>query len=159
MITAAVRSGQRFLQKTGKKGKTMDAEKLIMCAISAAALDLCALVLMITSYHEKSSGKKRWKKISADMELADRDRGYPLECDEILIGRHENADIRIHDMSVSRYHAILNVADGKWTITDIGSKSGVYVNGIHVEQKRLRENDVIGIGDRRLIFRKRRDRR
>ena len=61
-------------------------------------------------------------------------------------------------MSVSRYHAILNVADGKWTITDIGSKSGVYVNGVHVEQKRLRENDVITVGERRLIFRKRRDR-
>ncbi|MCQ2491225.1 MAG: FHA domain-containing protein [Ruminococcus sp.] len=136
----------------------METEKLIMLAVSAAALDLCALVLMLTAYREKSSGRKRWRKISADMELADRDRGYALECDEILIGRHENADIRIPDMSVSRYHAILNVADGKWTITDIGSKSGVYVNGVHIDQKRLRENDVITIGDRRLIFRKRRDR-
>ena len=136
----------------------MDTAKLIMCAVSAAALDICALVLMITAYREKSSGRKRCRKTAADMELADRDRGYPLECDEILIGRHENADIRIPDMSVSRYHAILNVADGKWTITDIGSKSGVYVNGVHVEQKRLRENDVITVGERRLIFRKRRDR-
>ena len=136
----------------------MDTAKLIMCAVSAAAIDICALVLMITSYRERSSGRKRWKKISADMELADQYKGYPLECDEILIGRHENADIRIPDMSVSRYHAILNVADGKWTISDIGSKSGVFVNGVHVQQKRLRENDVIDIGERRLIFRKRRDR-
>ena len=136
----------------------MDSAKLIMCAVSAAAIDICALVLMLLSYREKSSGRKRWKKISADMELADQHTGYPLECDEILIGRHENADIRIPDMSVSRYHAILNVADSKWTISDIGSKSGVYVNGVHVQQKRLRENDVIDIGERRLIFRKRRER-
>jgi pSer/pThr/pTyr-binding forkhead associated (FHA) protein len=59
-------------------------------------------------------------------------------------------------MSVSRYHAMLNVTDGKWTINDIGSKSGVYVNGELVRHVRLYDNDVITLGNRRLIFRKRR---
>jgi pSer/pThr/pTyr-binding forkhead associated (FHA) protein len=91
------------------------------------------------------------------MELADQNSVYPLECDEILIGRHASADIRLADMSVSRYHAILNVVEGgKWTITDMGSKSGVYVNGTLTKHKRLRENDIVTIGNRRLIFRKRR---
>ena len=93
------------------------------------------------------------------MELAENSTVYPLECDEILIGRHASADIRLHDMSVSRYHAILNVTEGKWTITDIGSKSGVFVNGNPVKHKRLRENDIINIGSCRLVFRKRREKR
>ncbi|MBO6116320.1 MAG: FHA domain-containing protein [Ruminococcus sp.] len=138
----------------------MDSAKLLLCAASAAAIDICAMALMLTSYREKSSGKKRWSKTAADMELADQNSVYPLECDEILIGRHASADIRLADMSVSRYHAILNVVEGgKWTITDMGSKSGVYVNGTLTKHKRLRENDIVTIGNRRLIFRKRRGKR
>lgn len=133
----------------------MDPTNLVLCAVSAAALDICALVLIITSYWEKKTGRKSWGKISSNMELASQSRIYDLDCDEILIGRHASADIRIQDMSVSRYHAILNVADGKWTITDIGSKSGVYVNGMLVTRFRLRENDIITLGKCRLIFRKR----
>ncbi len=136
----------------------MESMNLILCAAAAAALDICALVLILTSYSERRSERKAWSKISADMELADQNRSYALECDEILIGRHASADIRLPDMSVSRYHAMLNVTDGKWTITDIGSKSGIYVNGVHVQHVRLYDNDIITLGNRRLIFRKRRER-
>lgn len=135
----------------------MDTNNLLLCAISAAALDICILVLIIASYREKSSDKKRWRSVSADMEIADSNRSFPLNCDEILIGRHASADIRLSDLSVSRYHAMLTVADGVWTITDIGSKSGVYVNGTLVKERKLHENDVITLGSRRLLFRKRRE--
>ena len=127
---------------------------LMLCAISAAALDICALVLIIASYRERSTGNKQWKKISANMELVEQGFTYQLGCDEILIGRHASADIRLPDISVSRYHAMLTVADGVWTITDIGSKSGVYVNGNLVKKKRLHENDVITLGNRKLTLRK-----
>lgn len=135
----------------------MDPQNLLLCAISAAALDLCALVLIISAYREKSSAKKRWQKISADMELVEQGASYQLTCDEILIGRHASADIRLPDMSVSRYHAMLGVSDGVWTITDLGSKSGTFVNGVPVKKKILHENDIIIIGSRRLTLRKRRD--
>ena len=135
----------------------MDIPNLLLCAISAAALDLCALVLIIAAYREKSSGKKRWQKISADMELVEQGASYQLTCDEILIGRHASADIRLADMSVSRYHAMLGVSDGVWTITDLGSTSGTFVNGVPVKKKILHANDVIIIGSRRLTLRKRRD--
>ena len=135
----------------------LDIPNLLLCAISAAALDLCALVLIIAAYREKSSGKKRWQKISADMELVEQGASYQLTCDEILIGRHASADIRLADMSVSRYHAMLGVSDGVWTITDLGSTSGTFVNGVPVKKKILHANDVIIIGSRRLTLRKRRD--
>ena len=122
--------------------------------IAVAALDICALVLMITSCVERHSGRKRWSKMTSDMELAENDRIFPLECDEILIGRHASADIRIQDMSVSRYHAMLNVSGGKWSVTDLNSKSGIYVNGRKVQNIRLYEGDVIVLGTRRLVFRR-----
>ena len=91
------------------------------------------------------------------MELADNVNVYPLGCDEILIGRHASADIRLPDMSVSRYHAILSVSNGIWTITDMGSTSGILINGTPVRQAQLIPNDIISLGNRRLIFRQRRD--
>lgn len=135
----------------------MDTMNLILCAAAAGALDLCILVLIITAYCEKRSGKKNWDKISHGVELAEQGMTYPLGCDETLIGRHASADIRLPDLSVSRYHAILTVSDGVWTITDLGSKSGLFINGSLVREAVLHENDVITIGSRRLIFRKRRN--
>lgn len=134
----------------------MDLTGLALCGIAAAAIDICALVLIIVSYVERSSEKKTWSRIAGEMELADNEKIYPLECGEILIGRHASADIRIMDMSVSRYHAILNMTEGVWTITDLGSKSGIYINGEKAEHCRLMENDVIILGKRKLVFRKRR---
>ncbi|MBQ6180104.1 MAG: FHA domain-containing protein [Ruminococcus sp.] len=135
----------------------MDSTNLILCAVAAACLDICAMVLIISAYHERKTGGKRWNRITSFMELADYNTVYPLGCDEILIGRHASADIRLADLSVSRYHAILTVSDGIWTITDMGSTSGIFVNGIPVSQAQLRENDIIKLGNRQLIFRRRRD--
>lgn len=130
---------------------------LFLCAVSIAALDLCVLVLILISYNEKKHAQQYWNRISGCMELSAPDVSYPLNCGEILIGRHASADIRLPDLSVSRYHAVLTVSDGIWTITDIGSKSGIFVNGTLVTERVLRENDVINLGNRRLIFRRRRD--
>lgn len=135
----------------------MNSMNMILCFAAAAALDICAFVMIITAYRERKVAAKRWIKISGGMELVELGITYPLECDEILIGRHASADIRIPDMSVSRYHAMLTVTNGVWTITDIGSKSGIFVNGNLVRQARLRENDVIKLGNHRLTLRKRRD--
>lgn len=137
----------------------MDSQDLILCAAAAIALDFCIMVLILTAYREKRSSKKNWHAVSNDMELVEQNKVYELGCDEVLIGRHASADIRLPDMSVSRYHAMLTVAEGVWTIKDIGSKSGVYVNGNLIREVTLHENDVIMLGNRRLIFRKRRSER
>ncbi|MBR6394349.1 MAG: FHA domain-containing protein [Ruminococcus sp.] len=135
----------------------MSSLNLILCAVAAAALDICILVLLYSAYHERSTSNKRWNRITSFMELADNVNVYPLGCDEILIGRHASADIRLPDMSVSRYHAILSVSNGIWTITDMGSTSGILINGTPVRQAQLIPNDIISLGNRRLIFRQRRD--
>lgn len=135
----------------------MNSLGLILCVAGAAVLDICILVLIITAYREKRTSDKYWQTIAHSMELAEQSRVYALKCDEVIIGRHASADIRLNDLSVSRYHAMLTISKGVWTITDTGSKSGIYVNGNLVQKARLRENDVIKLGNRRLVFRRRRD--
>lgn len=137
----------------------MDSMNLVLCVAAAAALDICILVLLLTAYRERKSTKKNWHEVANDMELAEQGKTYELGCDEVLIGRHASADIRLPDLSVSRYHAMLTVSEGKWSIRDIGSKSGLFVNGSMVREAVLNENDVITLGNRRLIFRKRRTER
>ncbi len=137
----------------------MNSLDLILCAAAIATLDICIFVLIITAYRERKSSKKNWHEVSNDMELADDTNIYELGCDEVLIGRHSSAYVRLPDLSVARYHAMLTVTGGVWTIKDIGSKSGIYVNGNLVKEKILHENDVIKLGNRRLIFRKRRAQR
>jgi len=137
----------------------LDSMNLVLCVAAAAALDICILVLLLTAYRERKSTKKNWHEVANDMELAEQGKTYELGCDEVLIGRHASADIRLPDLSVSRYHAMLTVSEGKWSIRDIGSKSGLFVNGSMVREAVLNENDVITLGNRRLIFRKRRTER
>lgn len=129
---------------------------VFITAVSVGILTLCVLIIFLVSCNEKKHALQYWNRISGFMELAEQNVSYPLKCDEILIGRHASADIRLPDLSVSRYHAILTINNGLWTITDIGSKSGVFVNGTLVKQRVLYENDVINLGNRRLVFRRRR---
>ncbi|HEY0697464.1 MAG TPA: FHA domain-containing protein [Micromonospora sp.] len=45
-----------------------------------------------------------------------------------LIGRSEDADILLGDRRVSRQHAVVESADGRITLTDLGSTNGTWVN-------------------------------
>ncbi len=108
---------------------------------------------------EKQLEQRRWQKVSANMALYDTKRRVviPLEADEILVGRHGAADIRFSDMSVSRYHAVLYVSNGVWSVMDLDSKSGTYVNGRKIRtQVQLKDMDEIQFGSYGVIIRQRR---
>jgi pSer/pThr/pTyr-binding forkhead associated (FHA) protein len=66
----------------------------------------------------------------------------------IRIGRRPDNDIIVCDPSVSQQHAELRrTPAGRYSITDLGSRSGTYVNGTRVSQQELAEGDLIAIGD------------
>lgn len=134
----------------------MEAGNLILCVITAMILDVSALVLVLSAYFEKLDGKKRWQKIGNDMELVEPGVTYALESDEVLIGRHSSVDIRLPDSSVSRYHAIMTVCNGIWTIQALNPKAPILVNGQRISKTKLKEYDVIQIGTYKLQIRKRR---
>ncbi len=126
--------------------QALEIPDLVLCAVAVVILDLFALAIILAANRESRLCARRWQKVSADLELRVRDKRYPLEADEILIGRHISADIRIPDPAVSRYHAVLTVTGGVWSITDLGAKSGTYVNQHRVHQAKLLPGDSIRIG-------------
>jgi ABC-type multidrug transport system ATPase subunit/pSer/pThr/pTyr-binding forkhead associated (FHA) protein len=65
----------------------------------------------------------------------------------LRIGRAQDNQVVIADLSVSRYHAELRRNPrGGYTIADLGSHNGTFVNGQRVESAPVTERDVIGIG-------------
>ncbi len=74
--------------------------------------------------------------------------GHPVPDRTIRIGRQLDNDIALTgDLDVSRHHAELRRnPDGSFEIIDLGSHSGIYVNGKRITSKVLAEQDVISIG-------------
>jgi diguanylate cyclase (GGDEF)-like protein len=66
---------------------------------------------------------------------------------ELLIGREEDADLRIEDASISRRHALVCEDHGEVTLCDLGSRNGTYVNGERLTGERcLDDGDQIQLG-------------
>ncbi len=71
---------------------------------------------------------------------------YYLTGKRVVIGRGDNADIQIVDTKISREHAELALAEGAYTITDLGAQNGVIVNDAKVKQKKLSDGEKVVIG-------------
>lgn len=66
----------------------------------------------------------------------------------ITIGRYPDNNVVINEPIVGRHHAkIIQHSDGHYTILDLNSKNGTFVNGKRIfEETRLNLNDVVKIG-------------
>ena len=74
-------------------------------------------------------------------------RSFRLETDDVLVGRAAECELVVEDLGASRQHVRLTRgADGEWTLTDVGSRNGVYVNGVKVRASPLHEGDKIQLG-------------
>ena len=133
---------------------TLEVPDLILCAAAVVILDLFALAVILSANRESKLCQKRWDKVGSCVALKLGDTCCPLEADEILLGRHISADIRIADPSVSRYHAVMTVTGGVWCITDLGSKGGTYVNEARVKQSKLYPGDTVRLGNVRMLVTK-----
>jgi hypothetical protein len=69
------------------------------------------------------------------------------------IGRAEENQIQIASSNLSRKHAVIRAVPGGFSITDLGSQNGTYVNGERVTEKRLADGDTIELGSVRFVFR------
>ena len=68
------------------------------------------------------------------------------------IGRASGNSIRLLERDVSRQHAVLRCASGRWFIQDQKSAIGMYVNGARVGASALQEGDHIRIGQAEFEF-------
>ncbi len=69
-------------------------------------------------------------------------RIIPLQPGENVLGRDEQADVRIDSPGVSRHHARIVVDAGRAVLEDLGSKNGTYV-----QEERLSAPAVLADGD------------
>ncbi len=85
--------------------------------------------------------------------LNDESIKYPIERTPWQIGRTRQNDLFLEHSSVSRKHAVIKRnRDGSFTITDLDSLNGIYVNNTKSSTSLLRDKDKIDIGDVRLRF-------
>ena len=70
------------------------------------------------------------------------------------IGRTQDCDLRIADLSVSRRHAQLDRGEDGWLLSDLGSHNGTRVNGWLVrEPVPVRAGDVLQFGSATFVIR------
>ena len=59
-------------------------------------------------------------------------RTYPLQMGSTVIGRGDQANLRLPDVGISRRHARLDFDGAQVVLTDLGSTNGTYLNGTKV---------------------------
>jgi|HubBroStandDraft_4_1064222.scaffolds.fasta_scaffold01224_5 hypothetical protein len=77
---------------------------------------------------------------------------FLLDSDLTLVGRHPDSDIFLDDVTVSRRHAEFYRHHGRFTVRDVGSLNGTYVNRERIEEAQLSEGDEVQVGKFRLVF-------
>lgn len=75
-----------------------------------------------------------------------------LDTDVTTIGRHPESEIFLDDITVSRRHAEIRRSAAGFSLNDIGSLNGTYVNRERVEDGELHSGDEIQIGKFKLVF-------
>lgn len=72
---------------------------------------------------------------------------WPLVKSTMIIGRDSDSDIQIDDRQVSRQHAEITHTARGYTLRDLGSKNGTFLNGeaVSEEARIIRNGDEVGI--------------
>jgi len=74
---------------------------------------------------------------------------FPLEQQEVGLGRDLASEIAISDPEVSRHHARFFMQDENFFVEDLGSTNGTFLNGVRVSSpQQLRQGDVITFGEK-----------
>ncbi len=77
---------------------------------------------------------------------------FLLDDDVITVGRADDADVVLDDVTVSRRHAeFLRTLHG-WQLRDVGSLNGTYVNRTRIDAIDLAGGDEVQIGKYRFVF-------
>lgn len=77
---------------------------------------------------------------------------FLLDQDLSVAGRHPDADIFLDDVTVSRKHAEFQRRGAIFSVRDMGSMNGIFVNGERSDEAALEAGSEVLIGKFRLTF-------
>lgn len=77
---------------------------------------------------------------------------FLLDSDTTTAGRHSDSDIFLDDITVSRHHVEFRRSETGFSIHDMGSLNGTYVNRGRIDEAPLANGDEVQIGKYRLQF-------
>ncbi|AUY48635.1 FHA domain-containing protein [Streptomyces sp. CB01881] len=78
---------------------------------------------------------------------------FLLDSDKTTAGRHPQGEIFLDDVTVSRKHVeFRRTPGGGFTVADVGSLNGTYVNRERIDEVALNNGDEVQIGKYRLVF-------
>ena len=77
---------------------------------------------------------------------------FLLDSELTTAGRHPESDIFLDDVTVSRRHAEFYRQGERFTVRDVGSLNGTYVNRERIEESGLNAGDEVQVGKFRLVF-------
>src|SRR4030042_5542842 len=70
----------------------------------------------------------------------------------IKIGRLASAHLCLEDEKISRIHSVIEVSPDGFSIIDMGSAEGTFVNGKKVSRSALEFGDQVAIGGLRIVM-------
>lgn len=65
----------------------------------------------------------------------------------VYIGRKPGVQVLLSDIAVSREHAMISSAEGKWSIEDLDSSNKTYLNGEMIHKAALKSGDILKIAN------------
>lgn len=78
---------------------------------------------------------------------------YLIHKDEFVIGRGaRSSDLAIKDGNISRRHAAIVFADGRYVLRDLGSTNGIEYGGRRVSEQEIHDGDTFHLCDYELKF-------
>ena len=77
---------------------------------------------------------------------------FVLKAGKNTLGRNDDVDMLLDDVTVSSKHAVIKKVDNKWQLTDLGSLNGTYVDRNRVDEIFLLGGEELQIGKYRFAF-------
>jgi hypothetical protein len=97
---------------------------------------------------------KLWRRPEPPKPAVEIEVLMPRSAEALTLGRSQACDVVVGEETVSRFHAELRHGDGdEWTIRDLESTNGTWLNGTRIREARIFRGDVLRLGGLRLDLR------
>ncbi|MDB6024726.1 MAG: hypothetical protein JWM68_949 [Verrucomicrobiales bacterium] len=117
--------------------------------MSTSQFDATVATRMIVLRRERELRQHYFEQIEGEASP----RRVPLDGEQMIIGRAEDAAIAVPSKRASRHHAILTRLGTDFVVTDNDSFNGVFLNGVKIYSAILRDGDIIQIADCSFVYR------